>query len=142
MTRRKFVWPADAGPTEQQIHLAVVQLLLIAEAMGKLTFCHVPNGFLSKSACLAARGMGLRAGVPDLLIWLPGKRLLMVELKSRIGELSDAQAAWHARARVLGHDVQICRSVDEVERLLASEGVVIHSPPSGGRVMASCGGGR
>jgi hypothetical protein len=67
--------------------------------------------------------MGLRAGVPDLLVWLKGGRSLAVELKSARGVVSDAQQAWHDRLRTLGHSVYVVRSVDELAVLLTSAGV-------------------
>jgi hypothetical protein len=68
---------------------------------------------------------------PDLLIWTRSSGF-GIELKSGAGKLSPAQVAWHATITSLGHRVYVCRSVDDVERVLRAEGV----PPVGTLAVA------
>jgi hypothetical protein len=125
---------------EEQLQRAVVDLLSVYQSRGLLTFAHVPNGG-SRARRLPGpdgkrrrsaeagilRAMGVRAGVPDLLVWTQGSGHFAIELKAGAGKLSPAQVAWHATVTSLGHRVYVCRSVDDVERCLRAEGV----PPIG-----------
>lgn len=65
-------------------------------------------------------------GTPDLLVMLPCGRSLWLELKAPSGTLSPAQAAWHERARKLGHTVHVVRdtrdAIDLVTRSKAGMG--------------------
>src|SRR4051812_39279788 len=109
---------------EEGLHRAVVQLLQIYANRGLLAFCHVGNGGRrSKAEAGIFRALGVRAGVPDLLIWLPGGRGFGVELKAGSGKLSPAQTFWHATVTTLGHRVYVVRSLDEMEQVLRAEGV-------------------
>ena len=113
---------------EEQLHRAVVQLLQVYQGRGLLTFCHPYNsGFRTKAEAGIGRSLGVRAGVPDLLVWTQGARHFAIELKAGAGKLSPAQASWHDTVSSLGHRVYVCRSVDDVERCLRAEAV----PPIG-----------
>ena len=110
--------------SEEQLHRAVVDLLRIYENRGLLAFCHVGNGeWRHKVTGGRLKAMGVRAGVPDLLIWLPGGSGFGVELKAGTGKLSPAQTFWHATVTALGHRVYVVRSLDEMEAVLHTEGV-------------------
>lgn len=52
-----------------------------------------------------AKSQGLLAGHPDLSFWLSGGRVIMIEMKTAIGELSKAQIAHHELLTTLGHVV-------------------------------------
>jgi VRR-NUC domain len=73
----------------------------------------VPNG--ARVAWNTARQLkrtGLKAGVPDLCLPVPrhGYAGLWIELKrAKGGSLSSCQAEWHARLRLHGHRVDICK---------------------------------
>ena len=56
---------------EEQLQRAVVDLLQVYQNRGLLTFCHVPNGGFRTKAEAGGRALGVRAGVPDLLVWAP-----------------------------------------------------------------------
>jgi hypothetical protein len=119
---------------EEQLQRAVVDLLQVYEARGSLTFTHCPNGgWRSKAEAGAFKAMGVRAGVPDLLVWTQGGGHFAIELKvGRRAVLSDAQVVWHSTLESLGHRVYVCRSVDDVERCLRAEAV----PPIGTLAVA------
>jgi hypothetical protein len=113
---------------EEQLHRAVVQLLQVYQSRGLLAFCHPANGgWRSKAEAGAFKAMGVRAGVPDLLVWLPGGGHFQVELKAGSGKLSAHQAAWISRMTDMGVAVHIIRSLDSLEALLRAKGV----PPVG-----------
>jgi len=57
---------------------------------------------------------GSVAGTPDLLVLMPRGRAVFFELKSPSGRVAGVQLAWHENARLLGHEVYVCRTVDEV----------------------------
>jgi hypothetical protein len=110
-----------------------VQLLSIYEAKHLLAFCHVPNGgWRTASEAGRFKAMGVRSGVPDLLLWTPHSRSFGIELKAGRGKLSDVQVLWRSTLESLGHRVYVCWSVDEVEAVLRIEGV-----PVVGRLAAS-----
>lgn len=109
---------------EEALQRAVVQLLALYEQRDLLAFAHVPNGERRDPVTGGRlKAMGVRAGVPDLLLWIRGGRALGIELKAGLGKISPEQMYWHARVSSLGHRVYVCRSVDEVEAVLRIEGV-------------------
>ncbi len=109
---------------EAALHRAVVELLAIYAARGLLAFCHVPNGgYRTPAEAGQFRTFGVRAGVPDLLLWLPSGRGCGVELKATSRGLSPAQREWHATMRALGHRIHVVRSIDELEAVLRREDV-------------------
>src|SRR4051812_13425406 len=79
---------------EEQLHRAVVDLLSVYQSRGLLAFCHPYNaGFRTKAEAGIGRSLGVRAGVPDLLVWLPSGGHFQIELKAGAGKLSPAQVA-------------------------------------------------
>ena len=77
------------------------------------------EAFLAKRGCVlfhlnGETARGNLAGLPDLLVWAPGGRHLLIELKSRKGALRPEQVALHRRLRENGHAVLVARSVCEV----------------------------
>ena len=104
---------------EQAIQKAVIQYLMILENLGELTFFHVPNGGRrSKTEGGIFKAMGVKPGVADLVILLPGGRTAFIEIKAGKGRLSPAQKAFRNTAEVLGFPFAECRAVDEVERFV------------------------
>jgi hypothetical protein len=111
---------------EEQLQRAVVQLLAIYERRGLLAYCAVPNGgYRTPAEAGIFSAMGVRRGVPDLLLWTPHGRSFGIELKSGAGKLRDAQILWHSTLASLGHRVYVCWSIDEVEAVLRLEGVPV-----------------
>lgn len=52
-------------------------------------------------------------GAQDFTLFLPQGRLLCVEVKSKDGKLKPEQLAWLVQMELLGHKVNIVRSMDE-----------------------------
>jgi hypothetical protein len=109
---------------EEQLQRAVCDLLAIYEARGLLAYCHVPSGgYRTPAEAGIFRAMGVRAGVPDLIVWTPEGHSFGVELKAGRGKPSDAQILWKSTLESLGHRVYVCWSLDEVEAALRLERV-------------------
>jgi hypothetical protein len=119
---------------EEQLHRTVVDFLSIYYIRGLMAYCHVPNGGRRlKVEAGAFKAMGVRAGVPSLLIWTPESGHFAIELKAgRRAVLSDAQVVWHSTLESLLHCVYVCRSADDIEWCLRAEAV----PPVGKLAIA------
>jgi hypothetical protein len=87
-------------------------------------WAHYPGGG-ARSAVEGAifRGLGVRAGTPDLLLLKSGK-LYCIELKSDRGRLSAAQIACHEELRAAGATVETVSNIDEALELLALWGIL------------------
>lgn len=89
----------------------------------EVVFFHVPNTAkrgLIEGAYMKA--MGVRAGVPDLIIAWQGVTV-SIEMKAGKGEHSDAQLAMQGRLSAIGWRVFECRSLDDFKQILVSLGV-------------------
>lgn len=79
---------------------------------------HVPNGG-QRSARTGAqlRAMGVRPGVPDLLLpqWQGG---IAIEMKSPTGRLAPEQASWLAHLDACGWRTVVARSAEEARLAL------------------------
>ena len=62
-----------------------------------------------------AKATGMQAGEPDLRVYLPGGRLVLIELKSATGSLRPEQKERHARLRALGFEVHVLKAKTEAE---------------------------
>jgi len=99
-------------PSEEQIHRAVVELLERTAVAGAFWF-HVPNGEArGRGIGGKLKGMGTRAGVPDICILCAG-RFYGLELKRRGGVLSPKQRLAHAQLVASGAEVRTVYSLDE-----------------------------
>lgn len=103
---------------ETDLHRAVAAYLAVVLPLGAW-WTTVAHGGFRVPAQVGARlkSMGLRPGVPDLMIVHDG-RALFVELKARRGVLSDQQRDCITSLRGAGASVAICRSIDDVARAL------------------------
>ena len=81
---------------EQALHRAAAQFLDVALPDDAVWF-HPPNGGArTKAEAGIFRALGVKAGVPDLVIVYRG-RLIAIELKAPRGRLTAAQRAMHKR---------------------------------------------
>lgn len=105
--------------SEDQIHRAIVAHLNARGRPGTF-YCHPANGG-ARNKIEAARfvGLGVRAGVPDLVIVIGG-RALFLELKREGGRVSPAQAQMHAAIRAAGAEVAVvygfAEALNQLER--------------------------
>lgn len=109
---------------EDDLQEAVCKHLDILEAQGRLKYFAVPNGGTRRKFEAARfKKMGVKSGVPDLVILAP-PHALFVELKAPLGRTSENQEAWIGWLTSAGYAVAICRSIDEVKEFLQRAGVV------------------
>ena len=104
-------------PTEDQEQAAVAKFL---DLIG-VTWCHVPNGGArSKATAGRLKAHGVKAGVPDVLIFTPppkrpGAVGVAIELKRvRGGRLSEEQKHWLEKLSVVGWITGRCNGAGEV----------------------------
>jgi hypothetical protein len=104
MTRRRC--------SEQQIQRAIFEHLRWRAVPGAFAF-HVPNGGW-RSAVEAAifKGIGVVAGIPDVVAIHDGK-VFCLELKVDRGRLSNVQRDAHERLREAGATVATAYGIDE-----------------------------
>jgi hypothetical protein len=97
---------------EDIIQRAVFEHLRLRCAPGVYAF-HVPNGG-ARSPIEGAilKGLGVRAGVPDVIVVKDG-RTYALEIKSPGGRLTAAQNDAHAALRAAGVTVVTCFSLDD-----------------------------
>ena len=79
---------------------------------------------LRKGAAGRLKGCGLKAGMPDILVFYNGFTV-GIELKTPKGKSSDDQIAMAHKLNKAGVVVHVCRSVDEVREVLSD----IHQIP-------------
>lgn len=121
---RSFTWK------EEHLQAAVCQKLSPLRDNKILDFEGDMNaGKRGKRAQQLAKLTGMRAGSPDLRIYLAGGMLLSVEFKTTDNYLSAAQKMVHNLRRELGFDVRVikCRTpmqaVNELGVMLGEHGV-------------------
>ena len=108
---------------EQRIQQAVVEHLRLRGAPD-LVYLHVPNGGLrSPIEAAIMKGMGVRKGASDLLIW-QGGRSYAIELKAPGGKTTDSQLRFLQDLRKAGAQTAICIGLDEALAKLEEWGLV------------------
>lgn len=111
---------------ETVLHIAVAHYLDLALPEGFLHTCFPSGGGGAvRGAKLKARG--LKAGMPDHVVFAhtgvegyEGNTVLWLELKAKRGQPSQAQKDMHPQLRAIGHQVEVVRTLDEVEAVLAA----------------------
>lgn len=107
---------------EDRLHIDVVHFLRIA--CPDLCFFHSPNGGArDKREAAKLKAMGVRPGVADLGLMLPGGRMGWIELKADKGRQSPGQVEFQASCQRLDHPYLVCRSLAEVQGALDAWGV-------------------
>ena len=112
-------------PLEEDEQRTVVQWL----AANRILFTHVPNGGQrSRIEAAIMNGLGVQAGVPDLLIFdpppaLPTLRAAAVEMKrQKGGVVSPQQKDWLRRLDGRMWATAVCQGADEAIRQLEAWG--------------------
>jgi hypothetical protein len=121
---------------EEQLHRAVAQYLAFTSLQGGFWFAHVPNGGArTKAEGGILKSMGVRAGVPDLLVihqgrafWLEVKAPPKVLSSGRVSQAkprtSPEQVETIRALQLAGCEVAVVRSLIEVQALLKMWGIV------------------
>lgn len=112
---------------EQALHFAVADYLRVA-LPDHARFLHIPMYAPTKAIGGINKRMGSSPGWPDLLIFAhPGEPPIGIELKAGRNTLSDDQEALHHWAASMGYRWFVCRSVEDVERVLRKCGVTLRA---------------
>jgi len=80
---------------------------------------------------LRLKRLGLKAGVPDILVFRPLGRFRAglfaggIELKTDEGRLSEVQVETHELLRAAGFAIAVCRSLGQVKAALAAWGFAL-----------------
>jgi VRR-NUC domain len=107
---------------EARIQAAIVEYVRLV-APHVLIFA-IPNGGLrTKAEAARLKWTGVVAGIPDLAIVAPGRRVFFIEVKAPSGALSLDQRAIRDWLIALGSPPAICRSIDDARRALAAWGI-------------------
>lgn len=101
---------------EQLLHQQVAAYLRVA-LPPSVWFSTFPSGGGGKTRGAFLRSMGLKKGVPDLLVVHNG-RATWIELKAEKGRVSVDQRRCHVALAGAGCWVNVCRSVAEVQGAL------------------------
>jgi len=134
--------PRNKGHTaiaaEQVLQQHIARFLTTVEQVcgGRFTFAADQNGLrTSRAQASKAKAGGMRAGEPDIRIYLPDGRVRFIELKRVGGTVSRAQKDRHAALRALGFKVDVVfaacpgEGVDAVAAILVAEGILAGHRP-------------
>jgi VRR-NUC domain len=108
---------------EQQIQRAVFEHLRTRGAPGIFAWHPFSGGLRSKLEAAIYKGLGARAGLPDVMILHRGK-LSCIELKTTTGRLSPAQEETLIALRAAGATACHVHSLDQGLRLLEAWGLL------------------
>jgi len=104
--------------SEGSIQGGVVAWLTLQEKLGRLTFTHVPNGGKrSRRVGGVLKRQGVRAGFPDLIIF-GHFGCGVIEMKTPTGIMGDEQIEWEARCALFEIPHAVCRSLEDVMRVV------------------------
>lgn len=123
--------PHDIPETrETRLHREAVDLLTFLERQERLSWLHPADGLAlaggereRRAAIARFRRLGMRGGVPDLIVAAPGGVTGWVELTTG-GRLSAAQAGWCDGLRRMGHNHKVVRDMDGLVAMLRGLGVM------------------
>jgi len=112
---------------EKDICAEFIWYLTLLQTRSKLFFLRVPGG-----PCIVNDRLGNRrfvknpaAGLPDFLIWLKDGPFLGIEAKRQGGVQSEVQQHFQSRLEQVGHAYHICRSLIELQGVLARHGCTL-----------------
>lgn len=108
---------------EAILQVACVEFLRVLERTQGLRFvATMPEGERSPARAGWAKAMGMRAGVPDLIIFQARgghRRTIFVELKAPKGSLSEAQIDFQKWAESAGYGFHVVKDVLQLQAILA-----------------------
>src|SRR5262245_6562568 len=108
---------------EDAIQRAVFNHLRYRGAPNIVAF-HVPNGGKrSRLEAAIMKGLGVVAGVPDIVIIKDGQ-VFMPELKTAKGRLTGAQRDMQPKLRAAGAHTAVCYGLDQALRWLETNGLL------------------
>ena len=107
---RADVWPRRNRP-EDIIQRAVLDHLRVRSAPNVFAFHPANGGWRSRVEAKILKGLGVRAGVPDLIAIHRGE-VFAIELKSESGRATAAQLQAIKDIRRAGGHAEICHGID------------------------------
>jgi hypothetical protein len=105
------------------IQRAVFEHLALRSTPGVFAFHAANGGARSRVEAAILKGLGVRAGVPDVIAVKDGRTYAM-EIKSPGGRLTAAQNAAHAALRAAGADVAVSYGLDDALKRLEAWGLL------------------
>lgn len=109
---------------EDDVQLGVVQYLKLLENQGKLTFFAVPNGgYRREREASIMKRLGVRAGVPDLIILSVGK-MFGLEVKAPGKKPSDNQLLWKDLINFHGYGWEVIDDAGNLPGILREWGIL------------------
>lgn len=111
--------------SEDTIHRAVVGHLNVRARKGVFYLHPANGGYRTKTEAARFVGLGVRAGVPDLIIFKGGKTYGL-ELKADKGRVTPIQRSVHEQMRAAGATVEVAFGLDDALAQLI-EWQVIHA---------------
>lgn len=113
---------------ERELTVAVVEWLRLMGQLGRLAgrWTHIANERRDRIEAVLAWRMGVEAGAPDFVFFLPDGQGATIELKRPDGKgtLSAAQREWRDDLLALGWRWALCSSIEEVESALLEWGAL------------------
>lgn len=113
---------------ERELAIALAEWLRLMRSLGRLRALvfHVGNERSSRQESILAWRMGVEAGVPDLIVCMPGGQGGAIELKrpDGKGQLSKEQRQWRDELRAMGWQWAMALSIEDVEATLTKWGVL------------------
>ena len=103
--------------TESKIQRAIAGYLDVALPADSFWTAINPIPGKSIVAAVTSKAMGLKAGVPDILI-LHNSVTLWIEIKKEGGYLSKTQKSLHVDIECAGGNVYTARSIEDVQEIL------------------------
>lgn len=117
----------SSGSSEDKLHRAVASYLSLA-LRDECLWWHCPNGeHRSPKTAAKLKAFGVRPGVPDICLILPGGQAGFLELKADRGVLSPNQRAFCSLSTRIGAKWAVCRSLEEVAITLNNWRVPLHA---------------
>lgn len=96
---------------EDDYQRKIVVELRKLEKLGLIGFCHIPNQLVrTESLRKIFYALGLRAGAPDLLVFMKGGQVLHIELKAGKNPHLESQKGWQALVEPLGYKYFLVRA--------------------------------
>ena len=114
--------------TEDEFHVAVAGLLEVCLRMPTF-YTTFPAGYgrLSKAMAGRLRAKGMRAGMPDILVFHPSSHsssfVIGLELKVKGNSTTAVQRATHALLQTAGVRTYLIRSLNDVIKALHNAGI-------------------
>jgi hypothetical protein len=106
---------------ESELSEARLQSQIVQYLQSKnIYFFSVPNEAAGRDAAIRMarmKAMGLRSGVSDLVLVLPG-RVVFLEVKEAGGVQSEAQKRFQEKVEALGHQYFLVKSLEDLQKVV------------------------